>query len=309
MISLTTYLVYAFIAVPLAISMYHASFNTICPLIKCIRPLTKCLQEPPCNAMLDCMATCGKEDSENRREAAQKFHYVQFPENPALCRYLCFDTIATSTAEDFISCVGGSGCVEPAAYSDVCPSISSALSFKVLAPDLAGRWEKLYTSGWDTWPCQSTEFLPPGTSAPPPEPWMTAWPTDPNVWRMNLQWKTAANYTISMCNELYANQAWDFSLSQPPTTTATAKTRAVMWGTEAHENWYLLEYNADTKIAIIFYCAYTLDVEGFDAMVMVIRKETSEPFTAEMGQVVERRVKEIMGEKYGVLQRIKSCNL
>jgi len=312
------YMIYAYGVLPLvyrtALFLYESRFK-ICPLIKCIRPLIQCVREPECKAVLDCLAECDDASSARRQQSLKDFQHVQFPADPALCRYQCFNEVSTQTAEDLIACIGGSGCVEPAKYSDQCAPIAQALSFDLVKDVFAGQWIKLYSSGWDTWPCQSTEFHAPLAQFPDPEPWMKAWPIESNVWRMNLNWTVGnessqtALYTFRMSNEIYPGQQWDFA-SQPATTAhATLKTRAVMWGTEAHENWYLLDYDVQQKTMLVHYCAYTVDVKGFDAITMVLRRDGEEPFTSEMQKRMEQLAFDLLGERFGSIKRIKECNL
>ena len=322
-----TYAFYAYIVAPLfygtALLLYSNRFK-ICPLIKCVRPLITCVKEPECKAALDCMAECDDADSAKRQQAMEKYRHVQFPEDPSLCRYLCFDQISTRTAEDFLECVGGSGCVEPTKYSDQCAPIQQALPFESVQGVFEGQWIKLYTNGWDIWPCQSTEFHAPRAALPEPKVWMTEWPNQANVWRMDLNWTNISNaasspddadqvleqrtYTFHMSNEIYPNEQWAFP-SQPDTCQATLKTRAIMWGTEAHENWYILNYDPEMRTMLIHFCAYTLDVEGFDAMTIVLRKVTSDPFTDEMAKQTEQKALELLGDKFGTLTRVGVCSL
>ena len=317
-LSLSTYVLYAYGIVPLAISLFHNRFQ-ICPLIQCLPALVACVREPECKVALDCMAECNDATSTRRQRSADTFRHVQFPQDPSLCRYQCFDLIQTSTAEDFLECVGGSGCMEPTKYSDQCAPLQnhsdSLLPFEAVASNFAGQWEKLYTTGWDIWPCQTTEFHAPLSGFPEPKAWMTAWPHTPNVYRMDLNWTVGTSphdYTFHMSNEIYPNQQWDFP-SQPAIDKAMLKTRAVMWGTEAHENWYLLDYDAEMRTMIIHFCAYTKDIQGFDAMTMVLRKvvadeeEKEDPFTDKMAEIIEQRAMNILGEKFGHLQRIQEC--
>jgi hypothetical protein len=140
---------------------------------------------------------------------------------------------------------------------------------------------------------------------------MAAWPAQNNVWRMDLNWTNTnikPHYTFHMSNEIYPGQQWDFP-SQPANTSATLKTRAVMWGTEAHENWYLLHYDPEMRTMIIHYCAFTIDIKGFDAMTMVLRKVVGQddPFTDEMAKLTEQRAMHLLGEMFGHLVRIGEC--
>jgi hypothetical protein len=242
-------------------------------------------------------------------------------------------------------------------------------STTILAKNLNGRWLKVYTTGWDLWPCQWTDFWPPSSSTnsehgtdaaaafgggtpvvdqnqdtssspsplstpPPPKPeeWMTAWPHDPNVWRMDLYWKhsATANLTFHMNNEMYLGETWDFTTTTTTTTTATTntttpsatlKTRAVMWGTEAHENWYLLDYHSEWNMMLVYYCAYTEAVHAFDSMAMVLIKQpppqenhnktehvvVSVDLTTEQSEYYETKARKLLGDVHGRLQRIQSC--
>jgi VDE lipocalin domain len=299
MIALTSYIIHVYIILPIVWrslqAVYHKRYD-ICPLVKCLQPLTSCLQEVECRAWLDEVAACQDPQSVSRQTAMQTFAHLQHPDNPAYCQYQSFDSIShsSSPALAFVECIGKSHCLPPSDYSDTCATITTKEvvvpldSTTILAKNLPGRWLKVYTTGWDLWPCQWTDFWPPSSTnpehgtdhaaaafggtpvvdqnldtsssppplstPPPPEPeeWMTAWPHDPNVWRMDLYWKhsATANLTFHMNNEMYLGETWDFSTTtttNAPPPSATLKTRAVMWGTEAHENWYLLDYHSETR--------------------------------------------------------------
>ena len=176
------YFLYAYVLLPISYrslaSLYSNRFQ-ICPLIVCMRPLIRCVQEPECSSLLEKLQECQDETSEARQKSAAKFAHVQHPQDPTFCRYQCFDTITTPTALDLLECMGGSGCLEPSLYSDECAAISEpVLPFdETIEHVLPGSWVKLYTTGWDQWPCQWTEFRPPlhhqaavddDAAAPPP---------------------------------------------------------------------------------------------------------------------------------------------
>ena len=308
-----TYMLYAYGLLPLVALLYAKRYQ-ICPLVRCIRPLAKCLQEEDCKQWVEQVQECTNPNSKARKRSASVFAHVQHPQDPAFCRYQCFDSLQTTTALDFLECIGSSGCLEPSPYTDICAPISESLSFDTIQPNvLAGQWKKIYTTGWDIWPCQSTEFQPPGASSPEPESWMTAWPRSAGVWRMDLWWKNEkeGKVTFHMTNEMYPKQEWDWSSQHQPSTLssadATLKTRAVMWGTEAHENWYLLDFNESLEMMLIYYCAYTMDIARFDSMAMVLQKKGQPPITTEQAKAVEQRALELLGKTHGRLQRVKEC--
>lgn len=314
------------IVVPLAISLFDNRFQ-ICPLIQCLRPLLACVREPECKFVLDCLVECDDATSMRRQRSADTFRHVQFPQDPSLCRYQCFDMIQTRTAEAFLECVGGGGWMEPTEYSDQCAPIqnhsNSLLPFEAVADVFVGQWNKLYTTGWDIWPCQTTEFHAPLSSdLLEPKAWMSAWPHTPDVYRMDLNWTVGKSpqheYSFHMSSEIYPNQQWDFP-SQPgaiDNNKAMFKTRAVMWGAEANENWYLLDYDAEMRTMMVHICAYTFDIQGFDAITMVLRKvvtydeeNENDSFTNAMAEIIELRALDILGETFGNYQRIEECRL
>ena len=135
-----------------------------------------------------------------------------------------------------------------------------------------------------------------------------------------------SSFTFHMNNEMYFSQTWNFtssssSSSPATTTTATLKTRAVMWGTEAHENWYLLDYHPEWQTMLIYYCAYTEAVDRFDSITMVLQKkqndekhkgDTTSSFsspvvTKEQATYFEARARELLGDYHGRLQPISPC--
>ena len=158
-----------------------------------------------------------------------------------------------------------------------------------------------------------------------------------------------ANLTFHMNNEMYLGETWDFTSATPTTTPtpggggvavtpqASLKTRAVMWGTEAHENWYLLDYHPEWNMMFVYYCAYTDAVRAYDSMAMVLVKQLSldnndqnkldveeegattdygssennsnlsVELTAEQTEYYERKARELLGDFHGRLQRIRPC--
>jgi hypothetical protein len=118
-------------------------------------------------------------------------------------------------------------------------------------------------------------------------------------------------YTFAMSNEMYPGLAWDYykttSKAKP-----TLKTIAPMWGTEAHENWYLLHYDPKGQWFLVHVCAYTAEVETYDAITLIFRKngqhqraELEEELAAEMEQIALEK----LGKKFGTLLRIKECDI
>lgn len=346
-------MLYSYILLPLAYKILTTVYDKrydICPLVKCVAPLATCVREPSCQRWLNQVAECSHDTSLSRKRSAATFSHVQHPQDPAYCRYQSFDDLETVTALRFLECIGRSGCLAPAQFSDTCTEITSkVLPMESTVPRevLQGTWHKLYTTGWDIWPCQSTHFWPPTAqlsssssqeerATPFPDSWMKRWPDDRNTWRMDLYWQNKltakkqgdkedevqAPMTFHMSNEMYLGETWDFSSATNATrtanTAATLKTRAVMWGTEAHENWYLLDYRADLQTMLIYYCAYTPAVDRFDSMTMVLQKKQEQTnsieksnmtLTKEREAYFKRRARELLGEYHGNLQRIPSCLL
>lgn len=317
------YFAYAYVALPTALfglrTLHRTYWPPICPLVQCFPPLLKCLQVDECKAWLDDLKECNDDQSEARQLAASTFSHVQHPNDAAFCQYRSFDRLETPTALDFLECIGGSGCLQKSSYSDECVVRDDlpTLSFETMQRFITGRWYKLYTTGWDLWPCQWTDFYAPGTPSDvmAPESWMTAWPEDPNVYRMDLYWKNTVggNVTFHMCNEMYPGQMWNYSDDEHNNEyenvgpTATLKTRAVMWGTEAHENWHLIDYTQETDTIMVYYCAYTMEIQRFDSMTMVLQKDGARPLTEEQALAIETKAKALLGEKHGQLQRIAQC--
>jgi hypothetical protein len=320
MLPFASYFLYAYVLLPVAIrgttKLFQSKvWNQICPLIHCAPALIRCLQDDKCKAWLDDIQQCEDPTSEARRLSATKFSHVQHSHDVAFCRYQSFDRLESTTGIDFLECMGNSGCLEKSTYSDQCahidPESRRGLSFgPALSPFLRGRWKKLYTTGWDTWECQWTDFYRPKSKDIEPEPWMEAWPKEKNVWRMDLYWKNSrdSNVTFHMCNEIYPKQTWDFADStNKPTAAATLKTRAVMWGTEAHENWYLLDANKDLETITIYYCAYTQAVDRFDSIAMILQKEGAKELTEEHRTAFVDKASQILGPEHGNFQRIQDC--
>ena len=289
---------------------YKDHYYDLCPLVRCVGPLFKCLQEADCKQWLtEEIAPCTDESSPQRQSAAEKFWYVQHPEDPAYCTYQSFDRLKTSTALDFLECIGQSRCLKPSMYTDECIRSIAPTDAMFTWPFEKARYLKLYTTGWDSWPCQWTDFNPPGDDSIEPAAWMTQWPNAPGVWRMDLYWKNQQDGPVifHMNNEMTPNQTWTFTDNEAP-RPSTLRTQAVMWGTEARENWYLLDYIEHLKVMIIYYCAYTEAVDRFDSMTMVLQKDGADPITEEEGMRIESRVLSLLGEKHGRLQRIQDCH-
>ena len=107
-----------------------------------------------------------------------------------------------------------------------------------------------------------------------------------------------------MTNELTPDAGWKFEGG--PSSKPTGKTRAVMWGTVSHENWYILDFDKEYGYILMNVCAYTPAVRSFDAITMVLVKEESE-FTDKLIEYAEHKAKELLGDKFGSLVRIKKC--
>lgn len=323
MLPFASYLFYAYVLLPLAIRgttifLQSKLWYQVCPVVHCVPVLIKCFQQDVCKTWLNDVKQCDDETSAARELSAETYAHVQHPNDAAFCRYQSFDRIQTQTAVDFLECIGGSGCLEPSTYSDQCTvvdlSFRKKLSFgPVLSPILEGRWKKLYTTGWDIWPCQWTDFHRAKSTNIEREPWMEKWPNTPDVWRMDLYWKNGpnSNVTFHMCNEMYPEETWDFSDLEDGTVggtkPATLKTRAVMWGTEAHENWYLIDVDRKLKTMIVYYCAYTEAVSRFDSIAMVLQKEGAPELTNEQRNSIETKSIDVLGPYHGKLQRIPEC--
>jgi hypothetical protein len=126
---------------------------------------------------------------------------------------------------------------------------------------------------------------------------------------MDLFWKSpeASDVTFHMSNEMYPLQTWEFEEQGQPFSPATLRTRAVMWGTEAHENWYLLHYDSDWQTMLIYYCAYTKAVERFDSNALVLQKVGTPSIPDEQGQFYKTLAAEILGDLSGKLQPVAPC--
>lgn len=205
----------------------------ICPLVMCTLPIIRCVKEPECQRMLDCMVECDDVNSEKRRQAREKYKHLQFPKDPALCSYECIGLITTPTAEHLVECIGNRKCLQPSKYSDACAPIrqDQVLPLSTIPKHiLEGRWRKLYTNGWDIWPYQSTTFAGPGGSAVEERDWMTSWPNGTDTWRMDLTWafeNDSRAHQFKMSSELFPGLRWNY----PGGTKAdpTGRTVARMW--------------------------------------------------------------------------------
>jgi len=69
-----------------------------------------------------------------------------------------------------------------------------------------------------------------------------------NVLRKDVTADEDAAITFHTKNEMYPHQSWNYTMSL---AEATLETRAVMWGTVAHENWYLLDYDATSQTMLV----------------------------------------------------------
>lgn len=104
-----------------------------------------------------------------------------------------------------------------------------------------------------------------------------------------------------MSNEMHPDQQWN--LSQSVNVYPTLSALAVMWGTTAHENWYVLY--ADENIMLIHVCAYTLQVQSYDALTIVFARE-GVTVTDEMANEIQATALDILGPKSGMLIRVPS---
>jgi hypothetical protein len=192
----------------------------------------------------------------------------------------------------------------PLDYSDGCADIRQehVLPFSDIAV-LEGRWKKIFTNGGDLWPCQQTHFFPPGASEPEPEPlpWMTSWPNEPDVWRMDSSWafqpSDAKRFTMS--SELCSNARWKHGGT---TADPTLKTLARMWGTTAEENWHVLY--SDEDMLLMHVCAYTIEIQSFDALTLVFVKE-GRSVRNDMENKIQETARKILGDKFATLFHVR----
>jgi hypothetical protein len=204
----------------------------LCPVVMCTLPIVYCVREPECKAMLDCFVECDDKDSQRRQHAKTKYAHLQFPQDPALCSYECIGLISTPTAESLVECIGNQKCLPPSKYSDQCAVIrqDQVLSLSVIPKNvLEGRWNKIYTNGWDIWPYQTTEFIGPGGKAVEERDWMTSWPNGTDTWRMDLTWAFKTDpkaHRFNMSSELFPGLRWEYGGTKAdPTLRSVAK----MW--------------------------------------------------------------------------------
>ena len=80
-----------------------------------------------------------------------------------------------------------------------------------------------------------------------------------------------------------------------------------MWGTEAHENWFLLDFQEESQTMIIYYCAYTEAVDRFDSMAMILQKEGAPNLNEDERTNLEERGSRLLGGEHGRFQRINAC--
>mmetsp|Transcript_35355 Transcript_35355/g.85562 ORF Transcript_35355/g.85562 Transcript_35355/m.85562 type:complete len:1313 (+) Transcript_35355:170-4108(+) len=179
------YLVSTYVVLPIlwtsGLYLNNKYYYDVCPVIKCFPTILECLQRPNCKSWLeDDIGPCSDPTSIQRRTSAEKFRHVQHPDDAAYCQYQSFDAIQDNKALEFVECIGQSGCIKPATQSDECADMSilkennKILSLLPQKEDdneesstgpnplvLDGTWYKLYTTGWDMWECQWTDFWSP----------------------------------------------------------------------------------------------------------------------------------------------------
>jgi len=74
-----------------------------------------------------------------------------------------------------------------------------------------------------------------------------------------------------------------------------------MWGTTAQENWYVL-YSHDDMM-IIHVCAFTVEVQSFDALMMAFVNE-GHPVTDKMENKIQEMARKVLGNKFGILLHV-----
>lgn len=300
------HLVYPFLLACLLSFLYRLVPSDIkaklCPVVMCTLPIIGCFREPECKRMLDCFVRCEDKDSDLRRQVKSKYKHLQFPQDPALCSYECIGLITTQTAEELVECTGNRKCLQPSKYSDQCAVIrqDQVLELSAIPKNvLEGRWRKIFTNGWDIWPYQTTSFSGPGGKAIETREWMTAWPNSTDVWRMDLSWAFQSGenaHRFNMSSELFPGLRWDYP--GMPKANPTLRTVAKMWGTTAHENWYLVYYDGD--VMILHVCAFTVEVQSFDALTVVFVRD-GYALTTEKAKEIWETARRILGNKFGSL--------
>jgi hypothetical protein len=111
---------------------------------------------------------------------------------------------------------------------------------------------------------------------------------------------------FTMSNEIYPNERWSYG-GASTAADSTLKTLARMWGTTAHENWYVLY--ADENMLLVHVCAYTLQVQSFDALTVVLLSENT-TLTDDMTNKIQQIASDTLGDKFGKLLPIHhDCTL
>lgn len=300
--------------------------HDVCMATFCVRPVLACAQNPSCKRFLDCLYNCRIDRSQERRTSAQKYFHTQHPTEKSLCNYHCFEKATSPLAESVLECTGRNTlCLEPAHASDQCASIQGkqVLDFETIAPIFEGSWNKLYTSSWDLWPCQTSYFHAPLRSSHAPLPWMTEWPQSERVWRMDFNWTVEAtddcireeeqeqstHYTFRTSSEMHVGDTWDHTQTLGAQPSATLKARTVMWGLEVRENWFMLYYDQSSRLLLVSICVYTPAVASYDQVTMVLQKEDSPSLTDDVAAAMESKAVELLGSKFGRMRRIDECRM
>lgn len=294
-----------------------------CMVAFCGNHLLLCIRDPECRQFLHCCKDCDDPTSERRKAAiAHQYTTDGFlmqddddiaaanAADPLACHLDC-NAMVTNFGQRVLECLLGNKCMEPTGHSDACPVLnqSQVLPFSSIPPDiLQGKWYRQFTNSFDTWPCQIFEFLPPQQPHPPPEPWMEAWPKQPNVWRTNVYWNVTSTpdgtvKEFSVAEEVFPGEVWHYSGATK--ADASHKTRLKMGVVETHENWYLLHYEKDDGYIIYFVCAFSLGIERYDAVVIVLSKRAK--LSEKVLVQIEEKTREILGDNVGRLKRLEGC--
>jgi hypothetical protein len=71
-----------------------------------------------------------------------------------------------------------------------------------------------------------------------------------------------------------------------------------MWGTTAEENWYVLY--SDEDLLLMHVCAYTIEIQSFDALTLVFVKE-GRSVRNDMENKIQETARKILGDRFATL--------
>jgi hypothetical protein len=197
------------------------------------------------------------------------------------------DDYDNGVVDDFLTAFMAHGCAADSKRIDTCFNVDAKRPFSEDPAEfdmsfLVGEWHSIRTGGWDHWDCQKKIFFP-------PEETEDGAPYD------SVFWATYRTYPKSRGGAPKDNYVWEEIYPNVDEDDGpTWRTRFVMWGTESHEEWHVVEFSkgdeetGEPAWVIAEVCIDTPSIKHMDVFTIVLSKTAN--VSKELSDTIDRIV-------------------